>query len=142
MLTCLIVEDNPVNWMIMQNQLKKLGLRADICMDGHEALEYCQKQRIPHLILLDGYMPGMDGITFLKALRAMPGGAAPFVLFCSSSLDRVDVAEALRCGADCHFPKPISREQMLLALEQARIRAGIAADALQSATLAQPAPKN
>ena len=118
MIHCLIVEDAPVNWMVMQNQLAKLGVQATVCTDGQQALIHCQTQPMPALILLDGYMPGMDGISFLKILRAMPGGEKPYVLFCSSSLDKSSVDEALACGADCHFPKPIRQEHLISVLKE------------------------
>ncbi len=110
---CLIIEDNPVNYMIMQNQLAKFGLPAVVCIDGQEGLDYCTSQPLPHLILLDGYMPNMDGITFLRKLRALPDGDRPYVLFCSSSMDKISVKDAMVAGADCHFPKPIKNEQMM-----------------------------
>ncbi len=96
----LIVEDNPVNYMIMRNQLEKLGVVAHVCLHGKEAMDYCITHGMPDLILLDGFMPEMDGIAFLSWIRNYPGGDAPYILFCSSSLDKIDVDEALRLGAD------------------------------------------
>jgi ActR/RegA family two-component response regulator len=45
------------------------------------------------------------------------------VLFCSSSIDVVDVAEAIRLGADKHQPKPIAADDLTAALAQASARA-------------------
>lgn len=115
---CLIVEDNPVHYTILQNQMIKLGLAVTVCVNGAEALDYCHRHVLPELIVLDGYMPQMDGITFLKKLRAMPNGLRPFVLFCSSSLDCISVDEALAEGADCHYPKPIAQEQLHHVMQQ------------------------
>lgn len=122
MTTCLIVEDNPLNWMIMEKHAAKLGLDVAVCNNGREALEYCQSKRLPELVLLDGSMPEMDGISFLKHMRGLPEGAAPYVVFCSSSLEHEEVREALAAGAECHFPKPISRDQILYALKQIELR--------------------
>ncbi len=110
----------------MQNQMQKFGLKPEVCTDGKQALAYCRENPLPNLILLDGYMPEMDGIAFLKELRKMPDGDKPFVLFCSSSMDRMDVDEALRIGANCHFPKPISHEQFVTVLTQVYARVGVA----------------
>ncbi len=112
MLTSLIVEDNPVNWMIMQNQLSKLGLQPFICHNGLEALEYCKKQLMPDLLLVDGYMPVMDGIEFIKQLRKTKGGDKPYIVFCSSSLEKEDIAVALELGANMHLPKPVDMEEL------------------------------
>lgn len=124
MYRCLIVEDNPVNYMIMQNQMAKFGLRADICENGREAVEYCRAFGMPQLVMLDGYMPEMDGLDFLKWLRAQPDGEKSYVLFCSSSLERVSVADAFAHGADCHFPKPIRPEQLQQVMDALKQRFG------------------
>jgi CheY-like chemotaxis protein len=125
----LIVEDNPVNFMIMRNQVRKHGIEPSLCTNGQEAVDYCRANPMPELILLDGYMPQMDGIQFLRWLRAQPNGAIPYVLFCSSSIDVVDVAEAMRLGADKHHPKPIAADDLAAALMQASMRAATQAKA-------------
>lgn len=122
MMQCLIVEDNPLNWMIMQRQANTLGMQVSICTNGVEALNYCRQNRLPELILLDGYMPEMDGVSFLRQLRRLPNGREPYVVFCSSSLELQDVSKALDEGAECHFPKPISRDQITYAKKQAENR--------------------
>jgi two-component system, chemotaxis family, chemotaxis protein CheY len=122
-MSALIVEDNPVNYMVMRNQLAKLGVVADVCLNGAAAKEHCILRGMPDLILLDGFMPEMDGIAFLKWIRNYPGGDAPYILFCSSSLDKIDIAEAMRLGADVHHPKPISQGDLLAAINHAAARA-------------------
>ncbi len=122
MTTCLIVEDNPLNWMIMEKHAAKLGLDVSVCVNGVEALNHCNSHPMPELILLDGSMPEMDGISFLKHMRALPNGNKPYVVFCSSSLDHDEVRLALEVGAECHFPKPISGDQIAYALKQIEYR--------------------
>ena len=122
MLHCLIVEDNPLNSMIMKKQVGQLGLDANIVTNGLEALDYCHNNPMPELILLDGYMPKMDGVAFLQQLRQLPSGNRPYVVFCSSSLDVIDVTKALDMGAECHFPKPITSDQITYAMKQAQAR--------------------
>lgn len=122
MVKCLIVEDNPLNWMIMEGQATKLGLNVSVCINGKQALDYCTYNSLPELILLDGSMPEMDGITFLRNLRQMPDGHKPYVVFCSSSLELDEVSKALDVGAECHFPKPVSRDQMVYAVKQVENR--------------------
>ena len=118
----LIVEDNPVNYMVMRNQLAKLGVVAQVCHHGAAAKEYCLTHGMPDLILLDGFMPEMDGIAFLNWIRNYPGGDAPYILFCSSSLDKVDIDSAMRLGADVHCPKPIAQADLIAAIALANAR--------------------
>ena len=123
MLQCLIIEDAPLNYRIMQGQISKMGIQVDICTNGREALEYCLRcSQLPELILLDGCMPEMDGVSFLRHLRQLPGGHRPYVVFCASSDDGVDIVTALDQGAQCHFPKPLTRDQIAYALYQTKKR--------------------
>jgi len=122
MLSCLIIEDNPLNYMIMEGQAVRLGLKVNVCTNGREALEYCLSNKLPELIFLDGYMPEMDGVSFLKKLRKLPSGGEPYVVFCSSSLHMDDVIKALDEGAECHFPKPITADQITYAMKQVEKR--------------------
>jgi two-component system chemotaxis response regulator CheY len=52
----------------------------------------------------------MDGLSFLKQLRAQPGGDAPKVLFCTIETDAPRIAEALAAGADEYVMKPFDGE--------------------------------
>lgn len=122
MYSCLIVEDNPVHYMVLRNQLTKLGFRVTITTNGREALAYLAGNPLPDLLLVDGYMPEMDGISFIKAFRVLPGGDAPLLVFCSSSVDKADADEAVRLGANHHFAKPISQKQFHLIIETLRAR--------------------
>ena len=122
MTTCLIVEDNPLNWKVMENQALRLGLQVTVCTNGREALDHCQRHPLPELVLLDGSMPEMDGVSFLREMRALPRGIEPYVVFCSTSLDHEHVSIALDVGAECHFPKPISRDQIIYAIKQVQHR--------------------
>ena len=81
MLRCLIVEDNPLNWMILKKQAEQMGLQVDVATNGQEALDYCHNNPLPQLIVLDGYMPEMDGVTFMKLLRKLPDGDKPYIIF-------------------------------------------------------------
>ncbi len=106
----------------MESQALKLGLKVHVCTNGREALNYCLENKLPDLIFLDGYMPEMDGVSFLRAMRKLPGGTIPYVVFCSSSLHMDDVIIALNEGAECHFPKPVTADQIAYAVKQVEKR--------------------
>jgi two-component system, chemotaxis family, chemotaxis protein CheY len=61
---------------------------------------------MPDVVLLDWNMPAMNGLEFLRQLRAEPGGAAPRVVFCSVENDLDRIREALEAGADEYIMKP------------------------------------
>ena len=107
--TCLIVDDSRIIRKVARRIVEGLGFEVDEAADGAEALAFCSGL-IPEVILLDWSMPVMDGMTFLRRLRALPGGMAPKVLFCTIETRAERIAEALSAGADDYVMKPFDGE--------------------------------
>ena len=107
--TCLIVDDSRIIRKVARRIVEGLGFEVDEAADGAEALAFCGGV-IPEVILLDWSMPVMDGMTFLRRLRALPGGMAPKVLFCTIETRAERIAEALQAGADDYVMKPFDGE--------------------------------
>ena len=101
--------------------LEAQGFEVDEAADGAEALAWCATAT-PDLIVLDWNMPVMDGLTFLKRLRAQPGGNASKVLFCSIETEASRIDEALAAGADDYVMKPFDGD--ILASKVAEIGLG------------------
>ena len=102
---CLIVDDSKVIRMVARKIIQELGFDTDEAGDGVEALESCGKT-MPEAVLLDWNMPGMNGVDFLRRLRALPGGDAPVVVFCAAEDDSTHIGEAMASGANGHIMKP------------------------------------
>ena len=66
----LVVEDNPVNRMVIGGLLKKQGIRIEIAENGLEALTLIRNGASPTLVLMDCQMPVMDGFTATAEIRA------------------------------------------------------------------------
>lgn len=81
MTECLIVDDSRVIRTIARRILQDLRFDVREAADGAEALKACL-ERMPDAVLLDWNMPVMTGIDFLKALRLVPNGTTPVVVFC------------------------------------------------------------
>jgi two-component system chemotaxis response regulator CheY len=77
--------------------------------NGEEAVESCRSQ-MPDAILLDWNMPKMDGYEFLRALRRLPNGDRPKVVFCTTENDVAHIARALHAGANEYIMKPFDRD--------------------------------
>jgi two-component system, chemotaxis family, chemotaxis protein CheY len=105
----LIVDDSRVIRGIARGILRDLGFETDEAEDGKQALEACIK-RMPDAVLLDWNMPVMNGIEFLRELRAMPGGTTPKVFFCTTENDMSHITQALETGADEFIMKPFDAE--------------------------------
>lgn len=105
MIHCLVIDDSKLIRSIHSRMLTQLGLRLSEAENGEEALKVCAAG-MPDLVLVDWNMPVMDGFTFLKNLRAMPGGDGPKVVLCTIESDLDHIRRALAEGADEYIMKP------------------------------------
>jgi two-component system chemotaxis response regulator CheY len=115
-ITCLIVEDSRVIRKISRHIVESLGMTALEAEDGQQALDLCAAA-MPDLILLDWNMPVMDGLAFLRHLRARPDGAAPKVVFCTTEYDANHIREAIAAGADEYVMKPFDHDTLHMKLQ-------------------------
>ena len=102
---CLVVDDSRVIRKVARRILEDMSFEVAEAADGAEALAQC-RNAMPDAILLDWNMPVMNGIDFLKQLRADPGGDAPVVVFCTTENDMSSIAEAVENGANEYIMKP------------------------------------
>jgi CheY-like chemotaxis protein len=102
----LVVEDNPANQMLTCSVLQREGFETDVADSSVEALKLIDEHR-PDLILMDLQLPGMDGLTFTRKLKAMPATAkVPIVAVTAHAM--VGVREsALEAGCVGYISKPI-----------------------------------
>ena len=119
--TILIVDDSPVNRRILQRILSDhyTTLQAE---NGQQALELARQtgSRLS-AVLLDLVMPVMDGLAFLKRIRAIPEFATLPVIVTTGQTDEDTEVQALRCGASDFLGKPY-RPQIILARLETLIR--------------------
>jgi two-component system, chemotaxis family, chemotaxis protein CheY len=109
MKTCLVVDDSSVIRKVARRILEGLDFQISEAENGEEAIEAC-RQQIPDAILLDWNMPKMDGYEFLRALRRLPGGDKPKVVFCTTENDVAHIARALHAGANEYIMKPFDKD--------------------------------
>jgi two-component system chemotaxis response regulator CheY len=113
---CLIVDDSRVIRKITRHIVEGLGMSVDEAEDGSEGLKACDA-RMPDLILLDWNMPVMNGIEFIRALRARTDGAQPKVVFCTTEYDADHIREAIAAGANEYVMKPFDHDTLHLKLQ-------------------------
>ena len=102
----LYVEDEPDIRMVAQMALEAVGgFTVIACASGQEALDAAPGARAD-LLLLDVMMPGMDGPTTLKGLRALPATADTPVIFMTAKVQAAEVAVYKGLGAMEVIPKP------------------------------------
>lgn len=109
MKSCLVVDDSRVIRMVARKILEELEFDVLEAEDGQVAIDRCNSA-MPDAVLLDWHMPVMDGIEFLHALRQLPGGDKPAVVFCTTKNDLDHIQEAIKAGADEYIMKPFDSE--------------------------------
>jgi two-component system chemotaxis response regulator CheY len=114
---CLIVDDSRVIRRMAADILKELGLRTAEAENGLKAVEFC-RTTVPDMVLLDWNMPEMDGISCLRALRAMTLEPRPIVVMCTTENGLPKIREALEAGADEYIMKPYDQDVLLDKLAQ------------------------
>ena len=112
----LIVDDEPFNLDLLEQELTDRGYSIERAGNGAEALKKFESFH-PDLILLDYQMPDMNGIDVLKELRSR-GHETPIVLVTAyGSIERA--VQAMREGAYDFIPKPFEPDHMALVVEKA-----------------------
>ncbi len=109
MKTCLIVDDSRVIRKVARRILEDLSFSIDEAENGKLALDACRGM-MPDVILLDWNMPEMDGMEFLRTLRAQKVEPQPVVMFCTTENDMAHIRAAIEAGADEYVMKPFDRE--------------------------------
>ena len=109
MKTCMVVDDSSVIRKVARRILEGLDFQVAEAEDGEQALELCRRE-LPTAVLLDWNMPKMDGYEFLRALRRLPGGDGPKVVFCTTENDVAHIARALHAGANEYIMKPFDKD--------------------------------
>ena len=100
----LVAEDNPINALMVQALLKREGCTVETAGSGDEVLQAMARTRYD-LVIMDMRMPGMDGPSAARALRAR-GDETPIVALTANAFEE-DRRECLAAGMNAFLTKPI-----------------------------------
>ena len=108
MKTIMIVDDSRIMRNIVKNTFSELRIPCQFLEagNGKQAYELLENNKVD-LILLDWNMPEMDGMEFLKKVRAMPDYKELPIIMVTSESAKYNVVEALQNGATDYIVKPI-----------------------------------
>ena len=108
----LIVEDNEKNRILFRDILQSRGYKTLEAETGEQAIVLLQKER-PDLILMDIQLPGKDGITVTKEIKANKATRDIPVLALTSYAMKGDRERMLEAGFDSYMSKPIKVGEFL-----------------------------
>lgn len=107
----LLVEDNPLNQKVLGMFITKLGFEYDIASNGQLAVDLCKKEKYSY-ILMDIYMPGMDGPEATMKIRddeETTGNRAKIIAITANESEE-SVKRCYDSGMDDYLVKPFTLE--------------------------------
>jgi CheY-like chemotaxis protein len=108
----LVVDDTPVNVKLISALLKANGFAVTVATTGEAALEMVRHSEFG-LVLLDLRLPGIDGLTVARTVRADPRHRELLIVAVTASAMKTDVAAALEAGCDAFVSKPINTRTLI-----------------------------
>lgn len=106
-----IVDDNPTNLKLACDVLEFEGYTVGRAADAEEAQEILQRE-IPDLILMDIALPGMDGLTLTRKLKADPRFQHVPIVALTAFAMKGDAQKARDAGCNGYITKPIDTRKL------------------------------
>jgi CheY-like chemotaxis protein len=108
----LVADDDPDILLLITVTLERDGYDVIAAKDGPSALA-AAVERVPHLVLLDLMMPGLDGYEVTRRLRGEPVTKDLPIVIVTAAAEESQAARALDAGADAYMKKPFSPRELL-----------------------------
>lgn len=128
-----LVDDNPVNLALLGELVKQLDAgHAHAFSEADAALQWCL-QHDPDLVIVDYMMPGLNGVDFIKRLRADPSRTDVPLLMVTANAEVQVRYDALQSGANDFLTKPLdpveflARSRNMLALRRGQLAMAVRA---------------
>lgn len=116
----LVVEDNDMNMQLVEFLLEEGGYDIMKATSGEEALEVTRDSNgtPPDLILMDIHLPGMDGLSVVRAMKEEPRTRTVPILALTAHAMRGDKDRFLEAGCDGYISKPIDVKTFIASIEK------------------------
>ena len=116
----LVVDDHPINRLVLMRQVGMLGYAAEEADDGRKALEKWKSGRFG-LVITDCNMPEMDGYELARTIRATERAAGlghTLVIACTANALRGEAENCFAAGMDDYMAKPVEMATLMEKLDQ------------------------
>jgi CheY-like chemotaxis protein len=107
----LVVDDNDINLELVRDLLEDQGYRVRVAVDANDAIAVLHDFR-PRLILMDIQLPGMDGLTLTRMLKANPSMRDIRIVGLTGYAMAGDEERILAAGCDGYLAKPIDTRRL------------------------------
>lgn len=119
----LVIEDDEIVARTIERSLRSQDFKVTIARSGVEGLKLARSQQ-PDLVILDVIMPGMDGYTVCREMRADIRLSDVPVLFLTAKIKDEDKITGFKAGADDYLSKPFNLDELILRVRAILRRAG------------------
>jgi len=128
----LVIEDDEIVARTIERSLRGEEFKITVANSGIEGLKIARKI-IPDIVILDVVMPGMDGYTVCREMRADPALQDVPILFLTAKIKDEDKIAGFNAGADDYLSKPFNIDELILRVRailrrSQRARAALAPD--------------
>jgi signal transduction histidine kinase/CheY-like chemotaxis protein len=111
-LNILLADDDKTNQLVMQAMFEKFNCKLDVVSDGIEAVQAAKSGKYA-LILMDIYMPNMDGVTATTLIRQQAlSSHTPIIAFTANAMEG-DKQRFIDAGMDDYISKPVDKSRLL-----------------------------
>ncbi len=108
----LFVDDNPESVAVLINKLENLDFSISVASDGQEAIELTEALH-PDIIMMDVFMPGMDGYETCRQLKLKESTSDIPVIFMTAHSDQASMLRGYEVGGVDYITKPVQFEELL-----------------------------
>ncbi|MBH0015259.1 response regulator [Pseudoalteromonas arctica] len=122
-LKCLVVEDNPLNTILLTRILSLLGLSYNCAENGKVACDMVSENQYD-IVFMDLNMPVMDGFEAIKKIRSDLNKVMPIIVI-TANTSQNDIERVYEYGANLHIHKPISQQAIKDALNSISVASEI-----------------
>jgi len=114
----LVLEDEPAVQTLIFKQLVAQGFDVTVASDGLDGLMKLESIK-PELIICDVMMPNLDGMEFVKAIKANNGTQQIPVIFLTAKTDPRSMIDGINVGARFYVTKPFQLDDLLSKIQRA-----------------------
>jgi CheY-like chemotaxis protein len=108
----LVVEDNPINALLLQHMLTHWGYQVHHCANGHDALTWLEEHQ-PALVLMDIQLPGLNGLDVTQQIRQHPQWQTIPIVATTALAQPQDRDRCLAAGMQEYLSKPINHAELV-----------------------------
>ena len=110
--TILLVDDEPNILLALEFLIKQKGFHVLTAANGAEGIQMARKH-LPHLVILDVMMPGVDGFTVAKAIRQDERLNHTTIVFLTAKGTNQDFEEGYASGGEIYLTKPFDNQELI-----------------------------